>query len=92
MSEPPRWPYDQPHTGYTRYGVRMKSGLLLKGVDLDDAQDMVAGEEGATILRQTVVYVTDGPDEGYEVLSPWKPVWKPVAAPVAEEKEDEQVG
>lgn len=68
-----RWPYDQPHTSYSRYGVRLASGLLLKGMARDDALDMHDDAPGGDkAMRQVVVYVTGGPDEGHEVLGPWK--------------------
>lgn len=66
-----RWPFDQPHTGYTRYGWRSPAGVLLKGLSLDDARDM-ASADGGTVMRQLVVYVTGGPDEGAEVLYRWR--------------------
>jgi hypothetical protein len=65
------WPYTEPHVGYVRYGLRTTSGVLLKGLSLEDAQEMAAEGEG-TVMRQNVLYVTEGQFQGTEVLFPWR--------------------
>lgn len=68
-----QWPYTEPHVGYTRYGAKLASGLVLKGLDLDDAIQMVMEEDAVDVVHQYVVYITGGHDEGTEILGPWRP-------------------
>lgn len=69
-----RWPYTEPHVGFTRYGVQLADGSVVEGVAPEDGEaldEMASWIDGRSVY-QTVVRVIGGPDDGYEVKSRWK--------------------
>lgn len=66
------WPYTEPHVSVERWKVDLPAGTM-KGISRDDALEL-AEDGGGTAFRSTALLITGGPDEGTEILAPWRKI------------------